>query len=334
MGGNAGVNDWHGQPETDGVAHGGTEGPLFTVFTPTFNRAHTLHRVFESLRSQTLQDFEWVVIDDGSTDRTGDLIAEWSQHSPSPIRYFYQTNSGKHVAYNRAVSEARGRFFTVLDSDDACVPEALERLAWHWETIPEHERAAFSGVGALCRDQYGFIIGDRFPRDPFDANVREMTYLFGVRGEKWGIQRTEVLRRFPFPEIAGCKFIPESVVWNCISHRLRWINEPLRIYFTADGETGKTLSQRSNFRDNAPGRLYHCTWLLNNDLEFFARAPIPFLKAAVLLPIMAAASGSTFGEAWLALDGWKARLLVLLATPFSLFLAFFDRIKNPREVTK
>src|SRR5690242_10850122 len=113
-----------------------TKAPLFTVFTPTYNRAHTLHRVFDSLRAQTIRDFEWLVIDDGSVDGTSEQISEWTNTVDFPIRYFKQKNSGKHIAHNLAAREARGQFFLPLDSDDACMPDALERLSYHWNSIP------------------------------------------------------------------------------------------------------------------------------------------------------------------------------------------------------
>lgn len=115
--------------------------PLFTVFTPTYNRAHTLGRLYLSLKEQTLLDFEWIVVDDGSSDDTCSLVESWKSESSSfPIRYFYQANRGKHVATNYAVREAFGFFFIILDSDDTCVPEALERFAYHWQAIDESNR--------------------------------------------------------------------------------------------------------------------------------------------------------------------------------------------------
>ncbi len=97
--------------------------PLFTIFTPTYNRAHTLHRVFDSLRAQTLRDFEWLLIDDGSIDGTEGLVAGWAQSADFPVRYLRQDHAGKHIARNRALGEARGHFFACLDSDDAFGPE-------------------------------------------------------------------------------------------------------------------------------------------------------------------------------------------------------------------
>src|SRR5262249_23261414 len=153
---------------------------LFTVFTPTYNRAHTLSRVYESLCAQTLRDFEWLVIDDGSTDSTPELIVAWAKAVDFPVRYFRQEHSGKHIAHNLAAREARGHFFLTLDSDDRCVPQALERIAHHWSMIPAGDRALFVGVSGLCRNQYGEIIGDRFPFDPFDANFCDRKYVYRV----------------------------------------------------------------------------------------------------------------------------------------------------------
>lgn len=98
--------------------------PLFTVFTPTYNRAHLLHRVYESLKKQTCKDFEWLIVDDGSTDATGDLIAAWQQESLTdfPIRYIWQDNGHKKSAFNRGVKEAHGELFVPWDSDDVSSP--------------------------------------------------------------------------------------------------------------------------------------------------------------------------------------------------------------------
>lgn len=143
---------------------------LFTICTPTYNRAHTLSRVHESLMRQTFRDFEWVVVDDGPTDGTGELVRKWKADHRTwfPIRYFWQENQHKKVAFNRGVREARGELFLVADSDDWFPPNALETFAEHWRLIPDGEREQFAGVCGLCVYENGRVVGDRFPGGRLD----------------------------------------------------------------------------------------------------------------------------------------------------------------------
>ena len=102
---------------------------LFTICTATYNRAHTLNRTFDSLMCQSEKDFEWLVIDDGSTDKTDALVRKWQAIAPFPIRYEYQPNQGKHIAVNLGAAKARGELFIIADSDDEFPSNALEILA-------------------------------------------------------------------------------------------------------------------------------------------------------------------------------------------------------------
>ena len=301
---------------------------LFTVFTPTYNRAHTLHRVYDSLCAQTLRDFEWLVIDDGSTDNTQQVVANWAKTADFPIRYFRQEHAGKHIAHNFAVREARGKFFLPLDSDDACVPQSLEKIQFHWNTIPPDERHSFFAVTGLCRDQYGNIIGDLFPSNPFDSNLREKQYVYRIRGEKWGGGLTDVIRRYPFPEIPDTQFAPEGIIWLDIAktYQIRYVNEVLRIYYVNDNVTGGTLSKNRKLSENAPGRLYYHIWILNNDFRYFARSPLPFVKAAILIPVEARDSKKSLRSVLRSLHSTAARVLVVIMLPASAILYFANRV--------
>ena len=205
----------------------------FTVFTPTYNRAYTLHRVYDSLKHQTYRNFEWLVVDDGSTDNTKELVVQWQQEAGFPIRYAWQENQGKARAWNHGVRLAQGELFLTLDSDDACTANALERLIYHWNSIPTQERHQFSAVTAHCVNQHGQLVGNKFPEDVFDSTSFEIKTTHNVSGEKWGFQRTEIMRQFTFPEIQNEKYISPSIVWNRISlaYKTRYVNEILRIYY-------------------------------------------------------------------------------------------------------
>jgi glycosyltransferase involved in cell wall biosynthesis len=207
----------------------------FTVATPTYNRADTLPRVYESLCAQRFRDFEWIVVDDGSTDGTGDLVRSWQARSPFPIRYFWQENQHKKVAVNRAVREAHGEFIAILDSDDSFLPDALHELLAAWNAIPIKDRQQFAGVTALVMDPNGTIVGDRFPCDPFDVDGLTSQYVTGVRGEKFGMHRVEVMRETPFPEFVS-GLVPENQVWDRIAlrFRTRHINRCVRVYYPTE----------------------------------------------------------------------------------------------------
>lgn len=209
--------------------------PLFTVFTPTYNRAHTLDRVYQSLLAQTFTDFEWLIVDDGSTDGTRELVSRFISEELISIRYFQQPNGGKHVAFNRGVLEARGELFLPFDSDDRCIPTALERFRAHWLEIPDLERINFSGVTCLCKDEKGDFVGGMLPESILEGHPYKVTSSYRLKGEKWGFHCTSILRKYPFPVFEGERFVPESLIWNRIGklYKIRFINEALRYYFNS-----------------------------------------------------------------------------------------------------
>ena len=138
----------------------------FTVFTPVYNRKHTIHRGFESLMRQTVKNFEWLIIDDGSTDDLKPLIDEYIEKADFPIRYVYKENGGKHTATNMAYKLMETEYFTILDSDDALTDDAVEKMLSMWDKIPESERSKYwSVVGHCINSESREIIGEYFPEE-------------------------------------------------------------------------------------------------------------------------------------------------------------------------
>ena len=303
---------------------------LFTVFTPTFNRAHTLHRVFDSLAAQTLRDFEWLVVDDGSDDGTTQLVGRWRATGAFPVRYVRQPNLGKHVAHNRAVGLAAGTLFLTLDSDDGCVPSALERLNRHWLDLPDADRDRFVGVTGLCVTEDGRIVGDRFPADVFDSDPRETYYRHRIRGEKWGFSRTDVLRRFPFAETVTGSWVPEASVWFRIAseYRTRYVNEALRIYYT----DVPSLMRRRPLSADAAGKRQYYLERLREDLAFFRVAPDLLGAAAANYVRFSLHAGRRARADRKGLAG-TARALVAAASPLGYALYVRDRWRDARVRT-
>lgn len=190
----------------------------FTVFTPTYNRAHTLPRVYDSLCRQTFQDFEWVVVDDGSTDQTAALLDEiTARHHGFPIRVLTTPNGGKHRAINTGVGAARGELFFIVDSDDHLPDDSLAVVDAVERSIPAHQRARFAGVCGLKGYPDGRPIGTTFDGETLDITTLERD-AHGIAGDKAEVFHTDIMRAYPFPEFPGEHFLPEAVVWDRIAH--------------------------------------------------------------------------------------------------------------------
>lgn len=254
---------------------------VFTVFTPTYNRAHVLPRAYESLKKQTFKRFEWLIIDDGSNDETPTIVQSWIAQKQIPIRYILQTHGHKKKAHNRAVREARGELLLTLDSDDELLPNSLEIFYRVWIGIPEALRQQLYGVCGLCVDDRGRIVGDRFPMDILYSNSLEVFYKYKVSGEKFGFGRVDILRNYLFPEdISG--YVPENIVWHRIAERYQtcFINEVVRIYHRDAESVTRPKDRLQSIRRNAEGHALWAKETLDHELSYFRYRPLWFLKMA------------------------------------------------------
>ena len=203
---------------------------MITILTPTFNRAHLLPRLFESLTHQTDFDFEWLVIDDGSTDGTSDLFAgKTFLSAPFPIRYYRQENGGKHRALNAGVKQAKGDFIFIADSDDWLLPQSVAIVGQHTSAIADDN--IFAGVAGLDVFDDERIVGTGLPQDIIDCNAMDIRYRYHVDGDLKEVFKTTVLQEFPFPEIQDERFCPEQLVWFRIAqkYKLRYFNTPIYV---------------------------------------------------------------------------------------------------------
>ena len=163
-----------------------------TVFTPTFNRAHTLPRVYESLTAQTCRDFEWLVVDDGSTDSTSELVRGWINAGEIPIRYIYKENGGLYTGYNAAYANIDTELNVCIDSDDAMPPDAVEKIVRIWKDRGSKRYAGITGLD--CDMDTGAIIGGRFPEGMTECFFPEL-YAKGIhRGDSKQVMRTDLMK--------------------------------------------------------------------------------------------------------------------------------------------
>lgn len=185
---------------------------MITIFTPTYNRAHTLPILFESLKRQGSKEFEWLIVDDGSTDDTATLVKSFREEKRFPIHYHIQKNQGKHIAINKGLVMAKGSYFLVIDSDDYLLNHAIEIILKYVEKLKNKKNFA------------GFTFIRFMERTPYDPTmygnkewVNDQPYNWEFPGEMGFCYKTEIAKKFPFPQFKGEKFCPESVVHRRIA---------------------------------------------------------------------------------------------------------------------
>lgn len=224
--------------------------PLFTVFTPTYNRAQLLVRLYRSLCDQIPEDFEWLIVDDGSEDDTQALLASMRQEAAFPIRYYFQPNGGRHRATNAGAEKARGELFVSIDSDDYFLPGALAAFRDRWQSLAPEEREAVAGLVALCERTDGTLIGHAFPEDGMRMDYISQRAVYKVRGDKQIAYRTDVQREFPSPVFEGEPYVHPSVVHRRIATRYPLVTINRRVTVKDYQSTGLTATRKS-----ASGRL-------------------------------------------------------------------------------
>lgn len=232
-----------------------------TLFTPTYNRAYILDKLYRSVQRQTFRDFEWLIIDDGSSDNTEALVRGWMDDGNDfPIRYEKVPNGGKCRAINRGLDLAQGELFFIMDSDDYLTDNALERVV-HWERSIQG-MPMFMGV-----------VGNRGTSETFSPNrplgalyrdcnvfVRYKDYTDDyVDGEHAGVWYTDIHRKYKYPAFDGENFMTPAVTWNRMAndgYKVRIFDEI--IWVCNYLEDGLTMQGNMRFIKNPQG---HGLWL-------------------------------------------------------------------------
>lgn len=252
---------------------------LFTVFTPVYNGAETFHRVFESLRNQTYKNFEWIIVNDGSTDNSDDVINKCISSVNWDITYLKQENFGKHMAWNKALEYAKGDLFVPADCDDSFIPLALSFFNETWGQISDSERSKFSGINVLCIDPVsGKIIGDMFPFENFKTNNLELVYKYKLKGEKWGCIRLDLLKQIQFPNLKN-NFYPESYLWFSLAKKYSVLC--LRYYYINIRGISQSNMQNKPSQEVLLVSLHYKWWFLKN----FTMYVIKYSPKAILRTI-------------------------------------------------
>lgn len=241
---------------------------MITIFTPTYNRADTLKKLYDSLKNQSVKNFEWIVIDDGSTDETEIIMENLKKEAPFEINYRKVKNGGKMRAINIGVNIARGTLFFIVDSDDFLDLDAIKLIKIQEERLPKN----FAGIvfRKLEIDENNKIKENNvdFGRETIDTTPLDIFYNKKIYGDKAEIIKTEILKKYPFPEIEEEKFFPEGYVWNRIGERylFRYVNKGIYYYKYLD--LGYTKRFKEILRQNPKGFKIYYRYMLGKNIPF------------------------------------------------------------------
>jgi len=218
---------------------------FLTIFTPAYNRAYTITRTYESLLKQQCKDFIWMIIDDGSTDNTKELVEKWkNKENGFEICYIYKENGGMHTAHNVAYENIDTELNVCIDSDDCLAENAVQKILEKWKKIKNFGYAGIVGLDADMNT--GEIIGTDFPDNMKDTTLKDY-YAQGGKGDKKLVYRTEIIKKYPpYPVFEGEKYVALAYKYRLIDqdYKLAVLNEVLcDVEYQADGSSGTMYKQ-------------------------------------------------------------------------------------------
>lgn len=209
-----------------------------TVFTPAYNRAHTLPRTYQSLRLQDCKDFVWLIVDDGSSDNTAEIVCNWQKKDNGfEIRYIYKENGGMHTAHNVAYENIDTEINVCIDSDDCLALGAVRKILEKWREV---KNLGYAGLIGLDADLDGNLIGKGFPKGMFETTLAGY-YAAGGCGDKKLVYRTDVIKQYPsYPVFEGERYVALAYKYRLIDqdYKLAIINEVLcNVEYQVDGHS-------------------------------------------------------------------------------------------------
>lgn len=283
---------------------------MVTIFTPTYNRVSTISRTYASLVNQTCRDFEWLIVDDGSTDDTENLVRRWIVDTDFPIRYIIQPNGGKYRAYNNGLKHANGEFFICVDSDDWLPINAVELILSYSDKLRTDDSLA--GIIALKMFQDGNVLGMPYKKPGFSSSLYDLE-LSGEGGERSLVFKTSIAQMFPFPEETAEKFVGESIIYDRFHGKYEFIisNEVLTIAeYQVDGLSS---NPRALMLCNPAGYKLFYAQRIDMAPSFVGRIAYILRYHAFRL---------LYGDAVYDYEG-KHRLLVTMLSPLGFFVKLF-----------
>ena len=295
----------------------------FSIITPCFNSSKTIQGVFESLAALNNTNFEWIVINDASSDNTEKFIDQFLSDAMFHISYLgLEKNQMATYCYHLGIEQAVGKFLIFLDHDDQIKPNALDRFLDNWDSLSQGQKENIAGMIALCEDENGKIVGTKFPRSPDINSFFGLMFDEGVRGEKFFCYKTSVMKENNFQLVD--KYVPESnMMWKISSrYDTLFFNEALRIYNTPQQESSN-LSNLNSFEYPLGFRLNYLDLL--NDFAIHLRVR-PYLLLAFLFNFSAYSCASKVSLTRCLID-LRSRLHQLLLFPIYMVAMILNKFR-------
>ncbi|MDZ5254383.1 glycosyltransferase family A protein [Clostridium sp. LIBA-8841] len=257
---------------------------LLTVFTPSYNRAYILHKCYESLKKQSCKDFKWLIVDDGSTDNTKELVEMWkNENNGFEINYIYQNNQGMHGAHNTAYENIDTELNVCIDSDDYMPKDAVKKIKKSWNRVKHNKKIA--GLAGLDAYESGDIIGGSFPEELKESTLFEINNKYKIPGDKKLVYRSELTKKFPYPIFEGEKYVGLAYKYYKLDeeYRLALTNDVLCIVeYLEDGSSKNMIKQ---YKKNPKGFAFYRVENIKNSratLKFKFKESVHYVSSSFL----------------------------------------------------
>lgn len=253
-----------------------------TIFTPSYNRAYTLHKCYKSLKRQSNKDFLWLIIDDGSTDNTKELVDSWIEENLIEIRYHYQNNQGMHGAHNKAYELMDTELNVCIDSDDYMPDDAVENIINFWN---KNKRDDLAGIIALDAYEDGNIIGQRFPEDMKETTLFEINNIHKVQGDKKLVYRTELTKEYPYPLFEGEKYVGLAYKYYKLDEKYKLLTLNKVVCIVEYLEDGSSKNMLRQYRTNPKGFAFYRIENMKNSkasLKFKIKENIHYVSSSLI----------------------------------------------------
>ena len=293
-----------------------------TIFTPTFNRAHLLKKLYDSILLQKSNNFEWLIVDDGSTDDTETVVNKFIEEKKINIRYYKKTNGGKHSAINFGLQNTQNSLFFIIDSDDVLTENAVEIINNKWEEIKNKEKIC--GIIGLSGYQNGKIVGDYFLEDDWQVSFSDVYLKYNLKGDKSVAFKTEVLQQYPFPEKQRIRFVFEAVVWHEMSKKYNVLALNKIVQFVEYQKSGVSDSSfKKWYIQSLAFSFFH---LIKNKTYPLLKYPHHFFWNYIHLAINSLLSGESYYKQLSLID--KMLYLILYPRAYYTFLKLKDKVHD------